>query len=429
MHSNRILPVIVVLAALAAPAAALADLAADQLPEGYVKPTLEALAPTGGVAGIGAGDLIKQKSDGNPGTHQDEAVYYLDKDWVRHPFPTQAIYKSWYPSFDGVKELSPEDLAKFHLGKSIIYRPGTRLVKIPSIPKVYAVEPSGALRWIESESVAKALYGNDWNKRVDDVSETAFGDYHETVSLATPVWPTGTVVRRKEDGSLFMTDGYGRRALTAEALGSMHLNTSFAITVPAAQIDAYPDLGSPAQDERRYKDTAQQDYLETMPSPQFQVTETTQKLTPGKESTLAALKLQSGAPIIVKQVKVKITGPVYGSGHMHFANLHVTDDKGNDLFGIQQPPAGTLDALELTFSGAYTTTADTVSELRLRADVNAHLEANEQFQVEFEQDGLVVADGGNGKVIDRYYRDPSGFDEVNAVAAPAPASPATGGGY
>jgi hypothetical protein len=63
------------------------------------------------------------------------------------------------------------------LGKNISYRPGTRFVKFTTSPKVYAVEAGGVLRWIVSESLAADLFGREWNRNIDDISEAFYGDY------------------------------------------------------------------------------------------------------------------------------------------------------------------------------------------------------------------------------------------------------------
>ena len=51
-------------------------------------------------------------------------------------------------------------LAAYAIGGNVTYRPGTRLVKIQSDPKVYAVDAHGVLRWVKTEAAAIALYGS-----------------------------------------------------------------------------------------------------------------------------------------------------------------------------------------------------------------------------------------------------------------------------
>src|SRR5690606_38495585 len=57
------------------------------------------------------------------------------------------------------------------------YRPGIRLVKITTDPKVYAVDSHGTLRWISSQAAASAIYGGDWNTKIDDVPDAFFVNY------------------------------------------------------------------------------------------------------------------------------------------------------------------------------------------------------------------------------------------------------------
>ncbi len=108
---------------------------------------------------------------------QSTAVYWVGPDNFRHAFPNEKIYFSWYDNFLQVQVVTPEELASYSLGKNVLYRPGSRLIKIPSVPEVYAVEPFGVLRNLPSEAVAEELYGNDWSKKVDDVDISFFFDY------------------------------------------------------------------------------------------------------------------------------------------------------------------------------------------------------------------------------------------------------------
>ncbi|MBU0625041.1 hypothetical protein KKF05_01720, partial [Patescibacteria group bacterium] len=70
-----------------------------------------------------------------------------------------------------------EDIARIPIGGNITYRPGTRMVKIESDPRVYAIARGGLLRWVQTEAVAAALYGPDWNRMVDDVPVAFWVNY------------------------------------------------------------------------------------------------------------------------------------------------------------------------------------------------------------------------------------------------------------
>jgi len=122
-----------------------------------------------------AGTLIKGSSP---------AVYYVDegKRWV---FPNEKVYFSWYQGFDGVQTVSDEDLASYPIGGNVTYKPGLKLVKIQSDPKVYAVGGGSRLRWVTSESAAIALYGADWNRNVDDIPDAFFFTYKDGEPIAS----------------------------------------------------------------------------------------------------------------------------------------------------------------------------------------------------------------------------------------------------
>jgi len=105
------------------------------------------------------------------------AVYYCGKDGKRYVFVNDKSYFSWYPDFSQVKVISDADLAQIPIGGNITYRPGAKLVKVQTDPKVYAVARGGILRWLESETVAARLYGVDWNKQIDYIPVAFFVNY------------------------------------------------------------------------------------------------------------------------------------------------------------------------------------------------------------------------------------------------------------
>lgn len=120
-------------------------------------------------AASAAGTLIKGSTP---------AVYFVDEG-KRYVFPNEKVYFSWYQGFDGVESVSDEALASYPIGGNVTYKPGLKLVKIQSDPRVYAVAAGGSLRWITNEAAAVALYGADWNRKVDDIPDSFFFTYKE----------------------------------------------------------------------------------------------------------------------------------------------------------------------------------------------------------------------------------------------------------
>lgn len=127
--------------------------------------------------GLAAGSLIKIPSDSDPNTYADSAVYYYANNGRRYVFPNEKVYFTWYTSFDNVRILSIEDMSKIPIGGNITYHPGVKPVKFQTDDKVYAVYRNGELRWLKTESVARAIYGENWTSKVDDISEAFYVNY------------------------------------------------------------------------------------------------------------------------------------------------------------------------------------------------------------------------------------------------------------
>jgi hypothetical protein len=129
-------------------------------------------------AAPGPGSLIKTACPANASANDPcKAVYYYGGDGRRHAFSNDKVYFSWYADFSGVQTISASALAAIKLGSNVTYRPGVKMVKFPTVNAVYVVALGGTLRWVQSEEAARGLYGDDWNKKVDDISEAFFTDY------------------------------------------------------------------------------------------------------------------------------------------------------------------------------------------------------------------------------------------------------------
>jgi hypothetical protein len=124
------------------------------------------------------GALIKLVCpDGAAADHPCKAVYYFGKDGKRHAFPNEKVYFTWYANFDSVQTISDGAMSEISLGNNVTYRPGVKMVKFTTVNDVYAVSKSGNLRWVRTEDVARNLYGDDWNKKIDDISDAFYSNY------------------------------------------------------------------------------------------------------------------------------------------------------------------------------------------------------------------------------------------------------------
>ena len=102
-------------------------------------------------------------------------VYYIDSVGIRHAFPNETTYRSWYGNdFSKIIIVNNDFLKNYPLGKNITIRPGTDLVKVRTSSPVYAVEQGGVLREIQNEGISQALYGEDWPRRVVDIPDVFF---------------------------------------------------------------------------------------------------------------------------------------------------------------------------------------------------------------------------------------------------------------
>lgn len=59
------------------------------------------------------------------------------------------------------------------------------MIKVQTDPKVYAIAKDGTLRWVPDEWTAKGIYGDRWNRFIDDVPDSFFFNYKIGQSVTT----------------------------------------------------------------------------------------------------------------------------------------------------------------------------------------------------------------------------------------------------
>jgi hypothetical protein len=118
------------------------------------------------------GDLIKlQCGPGAIGDHPCKSVYYVGDDGKRHPFLNESVYYSWYANFNQVKLVTAAKMSDLSLGETVLYRPGSVLVKFATAPEIYAIGEKSELRAYEKESLVVGDYGSKWKNKIVTVSE------------------------------------------------------------------------------------------------------------------------------------------------------------------------------------------------------------------------------------------------------------------
>jgi len=182
-------------------------------------------------SGLQSGDLIKGSNS--------PAVYILGSDGKRHVFPTDTVYFSWFKDFSAVKVISDADLAAIPLGANVTMRPGTWLVKIQSLAPVYAVEPGGVIRWIETQELAEQLYGEIWNQIIVDVSDAFWPNYIKGDGITTLSHPSGALISYAGDGNNYYMDNGEKRPVSSTVFDANMFNSDFIVqNVPTSIV--YP---------------------------------------------------------------------------------------------------------------------------------------------------------------------------------------------
>ncbi len=122
------------------------------------------------------------------------AVYFRDFTG-RHAFPNVQTFYTWFSPYDfwRIQTISDTELAAIPLRPNIAYKGGSRLIKITTDPKVYAVDHRGQLRWLETEDIAETFYGSNWRLLVDDMPDAFFANYAIGPSIASgqDLWRDG----------------------------------------------------------------------------------------------------------------------------------------------------------------------------------------------------------------------------------------------
>lgn len=156
---------------------------------------------------LSAGDLFKVTGN--------SAVYLVNSLNKRMYFPNAEVYNTWYKDFSGITTIDTSCVEAFPSGGGVNFRPGSRLVKTPVSPSVYAVGPNNTKMKIADEATASALYGSNWSTLVRTLNDVFDSNYNVGTPLSGATLHNGQLVKKSGestvyyvwDGALKMVDG------------------------------------------------------------------------------------------------------------------------------------------------------------------------------------------------------------------------------
>ena len=160
---------------------------------------LSAFVPAGAAAAtcpeLEAGDLFKVSGN--------SAVYLVSSEMKRMYFPNAEVYNTWFKDFSGITTIESTCVDAYPSGGGVNFRPGSRLVKTPVSPTVYAVGPNNMKHKLPSEAVASALYGSEWNKLVRNLPDVFDSNYNVGAELTSAVLHNGQLVKKSGDSTVY----------------------------------------------------------------------------------------------------------------------------------------------------------------------------------------------------------------------------------
>ncbi|MBU4360947.1 hypothetical protein KKA66_03830, partial [Patescibacteria group bacterium] len=322
------------------------------------------------VQAASAGDLIKVSTS--------KAVYYLGEDSKRYIFPNQATYMTWYSDFSGVQTISQSEIEGMTIGGNVTFRPGTKLIKFPTVAKVYAVEPGGVLRHVTSEAIATSLYGAEWYNEVGEVPEENFIAYTEGSDITDATYPTGTLVQEQGGSTIYYIEDGEKRPVADETAFNANL-FSWGDVLTASSLAAYTAGTSITGAEGAIANIDGA----TATTPVTSTGTLTVSLASDTPSSTTVVKnamwvhftkvnfTASGGDVEVDSVQLKRMGLAQDS---NLANVYMIDAVTNEMLGTEKTLSSTHSAY---VTNDFTVSNGTTKSFYLAATMHSTLQAGE----------------------------------------------------
>lgn len=349
---------------------------------------------------VDEGDLIK--------TATSAAVYYVGADSKKYVFPDEKVYFSWYENFNSVQTVSQDTLQSYTTSANVVARAGTKLVQFVAIgagglievddPKVYAVEPNGVRRWIETAEVAEDLYGADWEMMIYPVPNTLISNYTDGASLADATYPEGSLVKTSGSSTVYYINGDGeKQPLTDAGFTANMFQDMYVLT--ALDLSGYADGTSITGADATLTNVAQTGAGVTVGSGLTVAKASDNPAatsiiadTDGSQGQISLLKLNftaaSDGAVKVTTLKLKRVGI---NATTDIDTAYLFDADGNWLTSHQS-----IASDYITFSnsaGLFTVTAGTTKEITVKFDLNKSASAGKTIGFKVDASTDITTDG------------------------------------
>lgn len=189
---------------------------------------------------LGSGRLNAQKSLAAPLAEKigrlvrladSSAVYYVGADDVRHLFPNEPIYWSWYSGAwaeQKIEIISQVEFDQLAVGANLKIRPGTNLVKFNNSPRIYAVATGGLLYHLTAD-LAKKIYGDDYQTKIAIIQVAFESDYQRVGEMAAGFYPNGSLLEYHDNPQIYYLDQGRLRAISGDGLAANNFFLKFLI--------------------------------------------------------------------------------------------------------------------------------------------------------------------------------------------------------
>ena len=357
------------------------------------------------------------------------AVYYYNADGKRYVFPNEKTFFSWFNDFSSVVTITDAELAAIQIGGNVTVRPGTKLVKITTDPKTYAVTECGTLHWIESEAIAQALWGDAWATRVIDVPDSFFANYTIGSSISSNVHPNGQLITYSGDTNRYVVwEGKKRLIANDSAFTANRWNMVNAVETTIAYADGSNVTGLEADH-----------FLKVACAGQVVGGDVTVSLASDTPAGATVPKSAMGIPMVKVNIQAGDAGAFIAGLHFHrvgvglasdFDNVYLYDAEGNRLTNGRQVNSSTnkveFNSLNISIP------ANTMKSYYVYADLSKSSETGGNHAFELADKASVVL-SGSGTVSGSFPVRGNVFvvgtaeaGELKITSGPVPANPIIG---